>query len=139
MPLDKLLTTLGTLITLATAAFMLWRARKMQPAEYASTDAGAAKEYAEAAKMAAEQVMGSLQRIDSLEKLGATMTEEVKGLHTTLLVRDKYIEVLNEELKRRDILIEDWTEGITILIAQIREGGGVPRWSPKAWGLRSRG
>jgi hypothetical protein len=135
MELNSILQTIGTIITLSMAGFMLWRAKKMLPSEQAGGDAGAAKQYAEAAKLAAEQVTGALKRIDELEKRYEKLEEKFRNIQDTLVVRDKLIIKLNEELFRRDALIEDWNKGIKTLIAQLVAAKITPVWIPRAWGV----
>lgn len=132
---NSILQTLGTIITLLTAGFMLWRAKKMLPSDQAGGDAGAAKQYAEAAKLSAEQVTGALRRIDDLELRGEELAEKFRNIQSTLVVRDKLIVKLNEEIFRRDALIEDWNKGIKTLIAQLVAAKITPVWIPRAWGI----
>ena len=136
--MDNIFTTLGTLITLATAAFMLWRAKKMLPAEHASTDAEASKAYAEAASISAETVTKALGRIEILERRSISMEEEVEGLQDTLSERDKCIDTLNEELKRRDELIAEWAAGIRTLINQLKTAELIPAWEPRSFDVLPR-
>jgi predicted nucleic acid-binding Zn-ribbon protein len=114
-------------------AFALYKSIRMQPIERASGDADAAKKYAEVSGIAADQVRHALERIDTLEQRSSDMEDEVEGLQDSLAERDKCINVLNEEIRRRDNLIEEWTKGIRILVAQMRVAGLIPDWSPKEW------
>jgi hypothetical protein len=131
MSVTEILGALILLASLATSLYAIWRSRKMYPVEKASTDAGASKDYAEAAGMAADQVTQALTRIDQLEKRSLDMISELAGLKITLTQRDQYIETLNKEIQQRDVLIAEWARGIKILSMQLVEARIIPAWIPK--------
>lgn len=132
---SSILQALATLLALLTSSFMLWRSKKMLPGEQAGGDAGAARQYAEAAKLAAEQATGALKRIDELELRYEKLEKKINELQCTLVVRDKLIIKLNEEIFRRDTLIEDWNKGIKTLISQLVAAKITPLWTPRTWGV----
>jgi peptidoglycan hydrolase CwlO-like protein len=69
-------------------------------------------------------------QIEALEKKGDELEKKIETLQELLVKRDTYIVKLSDDIRRRDLLIEDFTRGIKILIDQLIAAKVTPLWTP---------
>lgn len=138
MSISNILQLILTAVTILGTAYALIRTRRMEVVEHASKDADASSAYAAAAKIVAEQWNIALTRIETLEAKGDALENKVDGLSDIVSQRDKCIDNLNKEIRRRDNYIAHLVDGIKILMVQLSEANITPRWTPRDWELTPR-
>lgn len=140
------LSDIGIISALIGMIIGLWKSFRTTPKEIKKVDADLSKQYSD---MLQEQ----LQRFDSIQdkydelRARVTTTEDnynnlrrendiLRGRIATLEGQKEDLECrigdMDKVVKDRDILIDEWTTGIGILIEQIeKDFQGVPKWYPK--------
>lgn len=133
MSISNILQLILTAVTILGTAYALIRTRRMEVVEHASKDADASSAYAAAAKIAAENWENALTRIESLEERGVSLDSKIEGLMDIVSQRDKCIDGLNKEIRRRDTYIAHLIDGVKTLMIQLSEANITPRWTPREW------
>lgn len=112
------------IIASISALIIAWR---KAPAETRHINSQAAETITDAAIQLIEPLK---QQVAELEKKGEVLEKKIETLQELLVKRDLYIVKLSEDIRRRDILIEDWTRGIKVLIEQLIAAKITPLWTP---------
>jgi chromosome segregation ATPase len=127
MDTSTILTFLGSVLLSLPGIWALYLQRRKTRAEADLLDAQTTQTLSSTAlnliKPLKEELNELKAKADQLEK-------QVQALQELIAKRDLYIVKLSDDLRRRDLLIEDWTRGIRILFEQLQAANITPLWTP---------
>jgi chromosome segregation ATPase len=127
MDTSTILTFLGSVLLSLPGIWALYLQRRKTRAEADLLDAQTTQTLSSTAlnliKPLKEELNELKAKADQLEK-------QVQALQDLIAKRDLYIVKLSDDLRRRDLLIEDWTRGIRILFEQLQAANITPLWTP---------
>jgi peptidoglycan hydrolase CwlO-like protein len=127
MDTSTILTFLGSVLLSLPGIWALYLQRRKTRAEADLLDAQTTQTLS---STALNLIKPLKEEIDELKAKADQLEKQVQALQDLIAKRDLYIVKLSDDLRRRDLLIEDWTRGIRILFEQLQAANITPLWTP---------
>jgi peptidoglycan hydrolase CwlO-like protein len=127
MDTSTILTFLGSVLLSLPGIWALYLQRRKTRAEADLLDAQTTQTLS---STALNLIKPLKDEIDELKAKADQLEKQVQALQDLIAKRDLYIVKLSDDLRRRDLLIEDWTRGIRILFEQLQAANITPLWTP---------
>jgi peptidoglycan hydrolase CwlO-like protein len=127
MDTSNILTFLGSVLLSLPGIWALYLQRRKTRAEADLLDAQTTQTLS---STALNLIKPLKEEIDELKAKADQLEKQVQALQDLIAKRDLYIVKLSDDLRRRDLLIEDWTRGIRILFEQLQAANITPLWTP---------
>jgi peptidoglycan hydrolase CwlO-like protein len=127
MDTSTILTFLGSVLLSLPGIWALYLQRRKTRAEADLLDAQTTQTLS---STALNLIKPLKEEIDELKAKADQLEKQVQALQELIAKRDLYIVKLSDDLRRRDLLIEDWTRGIRILFEQLQAANITPLWTP---------